>query len=126
MIFKLNTNLDTVKTMHKSVSNQTVNVASGTSGNTTITVLTAPQSGLYFIEAVASYGTNANGFRRAGLSTQMSNAQLPANEGYPTSIVIEQAVYVGAGTNVVLNLMQNSGSTLAVTVNAKYSYIPLD
>ena len=116
---------ESVKASTMAVTNATANVPSQVLNTTVVQLFTAPEDGLYIIDAFAWYTSNSNGFRRFRLSPKMDYTQVDAGRTHLTPYSDNIVCYLEKGEQVTLQLMQNSGSALTVTYSCRYRYIPL-
>ena len=81
------------------------------------------EQGMYVLQGVASFGTNANGYRQIGFGTNASSSnadrylitKVGANPNDTTVVSLTSPLEITSQTTYYLNCYQNSGSSLTVT-----------
>ena len=80
-------------------------------------------AGSYILEGVASFGTNANGYRQLGFGNNATQAnrdrfaivRAAPTAGVATAVALTMPIEVSSTTTLYLNAYQNSGGSLTVT-----------
>lgn len=91
-----------------------------------ITVFTAPETGMYFMEGYANYGmANTTGYRLLKIDVAMGEVKLAPIANTDQWVTQFCVVYCAAGQEIKMILKQTSGDTLDTTYGFRYSYIKL-